>query len=202
MWIKNITIMELNFNLDFLYYQKLIYLGNGKDEQLEAYREDIANFKTYLKTASLNNVINVIALAYKNKYAQEGYILRKLLVRGSSQIEVDYPEYVNEDSDLYLHPQHIDREDINYIYFKRLDDPENNTYYLEYLEMSVKTKLNLIVLKEQLEQVLDGKTYQVTNNEGVLSFTVEDSAIKSIEITENKFTMVTNPDKWERYLGV
>jgi len=62
--------MELNFKLDFLYYQVVMGLDDFKDEQLDAYQSDIEDFKTYLKTASLNNVINVFALAYKNKYAR------------------------------------------------------------------------------------------------------------------------------------
>ena len=52
----------------------------------------------------------------------------------------------------------------------------------------------------ELETVLEGKEYQVSTTATTLNFTIEDSEIESIEITESKFIMVTNPDKWEKYL--
>ena len=64
-----------------------MYLGNGRDEQLESYQEDIANFERYLKTESINTILSLIVLAYKDKYAQQSYFYSELLVEDAYAIE-------------------------------------------------------------------------------------------------------------------
>ena len=192
--------METDFKLDFLYYQEKAIL-DAKDPKMKEYLEDISRFQDFIKNESLINVVKIICRVYLNEYAQGKYIYRGFIIDGAYKINLVYPDFVDQESDLYVAENKLSREDINYVYFKRFDDAENNSYFLKELEIGFASLQDLMGIAKGVEEELGVTEFKRFNNSEGIEFIIKDSPIASIKIGSDKFNMIINQEKWIRYFG-
>jgi len=192
--------MNLDFKLDFLYYQEQQIL-DGKDPKMDELRPHIFKFKEYMGAAPLENIIQLILHAHEEKYPQPKYWYTKLLVPNSSSIEVTYPSDLDEESDLYLSPKEMTRDDLSHLILRQFDDVANNSFLLKELELAFEEPQDYPALVQTIEGSLEGLTFVKDETLEETVFTVEDSPIANVRITPNTFVLGINQDTWIRYLG-
>ena len=64
--------MELDFKLDFFYYQKQLIL-DAADEDHEKLQPDAWKFEDYIKKTSIKEILELLILSYAKEYANDIY---------------------------------------------------------------------------------------------------------------------------------
>jgi hypothetical protein len=189
--------MNIDINLDFLYYQRVAVL-DGVDTKEEEYKKTVRVFKRKMKTCKLHEAIQFIILGYKENYAQHKFYSTCFYDVKSTIEDTEYPDYIGK-YDFYMSKEEMVRKDIEHIILRVFKDDykKTNTRYLEELELVFTESQNN--LSEAIEEALEEKEF--TKNESTEStiYTVEDSAISEIEINPTKFILRTNKEKWKAY---
>ncbi|WP_262150910.1 hypothetical protein [Chryseobacterium foetidum] len=193
--------MDINFKLDFFYYQEKAIL-DGRDPKMIELTPDIDKFEKFLKTQPLDKIIELLIHTYKDKYAQTQFWIMKLLVSNSLLIDDKYPSYLDEETDTFLSSKKIDRNDLKHFICKMILDLEKGCYFSNYIEFAFMKEQNINKFKEAVERSLDGKQYQILQSNGEITFKVENSPIAKVEITNKKIKTVFNPEKWIAYYGL
>lgn len=189
--------MNTDINLDFLYYQRVAVL-DGVDLKEQRMNELESLFDDFMKKRELSDVIKLMILGYKEKYAQHKFYAGCFYDVSTGFNRPEKPDYLNE-YDYYMHNKNMSRKDIEHIILRVFKDDyeKTNTRYLEELELVFTESQNN--LSEAIEEALEEKEF--TKNESTEStiYTVEDSAISEIEINPTKFILRTNKEKWKAY---
>ncbi|OCK50468.1 hypothetical protein BA768_04755 [Chryseobacterium sp. CBo1] len=193
--------MDINFKLDFFYYNELPVL-DGRDPKMIELTPHIDKFKTFLATQPLDKIIELLVFTYKDKYAQTQFWTRKLLVNNSRLIDDEYPPYLDEDTDKFLSADSINRNDLKHFICKMILDLERGCYFSNYIEFAFMKEQNINKFKEAVERSLNGKQYQILQSNGEITFKVENSPIAKVEITNKKVKTIFNPEKWIAYYGL
>ena len=189
--------MNTDINLDFLYYQRVAVL-DGTDPKEEEY-EDLADiFYEKMIQKELQEVVQFIIVAYKEKYAQHKFFSTCFYDVNSPLNRPEKPTYLKE-SDLYMAKAEMGRKDIEHSILRIFKDDyeKTNTRYLEELELVFTESQNN--LNESIEEALGGKEFTKNESEESTIYTVEGSAISEIEINPTKFVLRTNKEKWKAY---
>ncbi|NAS30950.1 hypothetical protein GTQ40_08220 [Flavobacteriaceae bacterium R38] len=192
--------MKIDFNLDFLYYQEKQIL-DATDPKMDELRPDIESFETYLKTTSILNIVALIVKSYSNNYPQEKYWYTKLLVENAYKINVEYPDNLDEEADLYAITEEIERNDIKHLILRRFDDFKNNSYFLNSLELAFIEPQNLDKLSEAIQRELGNISFSINNTNQQVIFSVDNSPISEIILKPDSFLLNINPNKRVRYFG-
>lgn len=193
--------MDINFKLDFFYYQEKAIL-DGRDPKMIELTPHIDKFKTFLTTQPLDKIIELLIHTYKDKYAQTQFWIMKLLVRNSRLIDDKYPSYLDEETDQFLSAKSINRDDLKHFICKMILDLEKGCYFSNYIEFAFMNEQNINKFKEAVERSLNGKQYQILQSNGEITVKVENSPISKIEITNKKIKTIFNPEKWIAYYGL
>ncbi|XRE43157.1 hypothetical protein ACIVBQ_001361 [Tenacibaculum discolor] len=191
-----VKMEKQDINLDFLYYQRTSVL-DGVDPKEEEYKKVARVFKRKMKQCELSEVIELIILGYKEQYAQHKFYSICFYDVNSPLERPEKPEYLGK-NDFYMPKEEMARKDIEHLILRIFEDDyqKTNTNYLKELE--------LLFVEEQdfniaIEEVLEGKVFSKKESSEAIIYEVEDSSIKEIEVTQKKFIMRTNPDKWKAY---
>ena len=193
--------MDINFKLDFFYYQEKAIL-DGRDPKMIELTPHIDKFKTFLTTQPLDKIIELFIHSYKDKYAQTQFWIMKLLVQNSRLIDDKYPSYLDEETDQFLSAKSINRDDLKHFICKMILDLERGCYFSNYIEFAFMKEQNINKFKEAVERSLNGKQYQILQSNGEITFKVENSPIAKVEITNKKIKTIFNPEKWIAYYGL
>ncbi|SHL41298.1 hypothetical protein [Chryseobacterium polytrichastri] len=193
--------MDINFKLDFFYYDELFVL-DGIDPKTTELKPHIDKFKSFITTKPLDKVVELLIFSYKEKYAQNHFWTMNLLIEDSYKIEDKYPSYLDEKTDIYLSSKKINRIDFEHLICKLKFDTDKGCCFSEYMEFSFKQQQNINKFKEAVEKSLNGKQYQIIQSNDNLTFKVENSPIALVEITGKKVKITINPDKWIAYYGL
>jgi len=192
--------MDINFKLDFFYYQEKAIL-DGEDPNMTELKPHIDKFKNFITKQPLDKVAELLILSYKEKYAQTQFWIMELLSEDSHLIHEKYPSYLDEETDYFLGTKKINRNDLKHIICKKILDLEKGCFFSTYIEFEFVKEQNINKFKEAVERSLNGKQYQILQSNGEITFKVENSPIAKIEIANKKIKTIFNPDKWISYYG-
>ncbi|OED44519.1 hypothetical protein AB832_01920 [Flavobacteriaceae bacterium (ex Bugula neritina AB1)] len=190
--------MNLDFNLDFLYYQEKAIL-DARDPKMKELDPHISKFTSFFKNEPLMDILKLISKMYKNMHPQEKYLYRGFLIEDAYKINLEYPDYVDEESDLYIADKKLNRLDLKHVFLKRFDDAANNAYFLKEMELAFVSSQDHTAIADGIEEELKEVVYRRLDAVEEITFEVENSPIASIKISRDAFNMFINPDKWVRY---
>ena len=193
--------MDINFKLDFFYYQEKAIL-DGRDPKMIELTPHIDKFETFLKTQSLDKIIELFIFTYKDKYAQTQFWRMRLLDDNALLVDDKYPSYLDEETDSFLSADSINRNDLKHFICKMILDLERGCYFSNYIEFAFIKEQNINKFKEVVERSLNGKQYQTLQSNGEITFKVENSPIAKVEISNKKIKTIFNPEKWIAYYGL
>ena len=186
-------------NLDFLYYQrKLILEGNDPKEQ--ELKPLVNTFYNYMATQSLSDIVKVIIASYKEQYSQHKFYISCFYDPTTSWETPKYPDHLGLDNhDFYLSKDRMTRNDIEHILLRIFTDDhtKTNTNFLEELELIFTNPQN--DLGNTIQESLVDKEFTVSESTNKKTFIVSNSAISEIELTDKKFIMRINTNKWKAY---
>ena len=188
----------MNLDLKFFYYPVKQIL-DAKDEEYIALWPIMDDFEKYINTSSIPEVCELIVISYKQQYAQQKYWYRKLLNGDSFGIDYEYPKELDEEADLFAPKEVLERNDFEYVLMRQFDDVEKNCYYLKEFEIKFSTSQDLIQFQVAIENGLEGKTFTKSSIANEVSYVVTNSSISKIVISDTKFLMHINPEKWVWY---
>jgi hypothetical protein len=190
--------MNLDFNLDFFYYQKQIILDGEDPIFLENLKHEI-KFWEYTKQASVEDIIELIVFVYAKKYAINQWYSA---FSDKKNVDSTYPEGLDPELDLYLSQEQIASKYVKSFACKHFDDPEQNTFFVEWIRLEFVNPQQLEGLVQAIIRGLKGVNYTESNEGGLVVFNIQDSPISKIEITSTSFRIDFNPDKWIAYYGM
>lgn len=191
--------MNLDFNLDFFYYQREGIL-DGEDPIYVANRKHEIKFWEYTKQASVEDIIELIVSVYAKKYAiNQWYSAFSDLEK---KVDSTYPEDLDPELDLYLSQEEITSKHVKSYACKHFDDPEQNTFFVEWIRLEFVNSQQLYGLVQAIIRGLKDVNYTESNEGGLVVFNMQDSPISKIEITSTSFRIDFNPDKWIAYYGM
>lgn len=144
-------------------------------------RGDVRDF---LKDCPVEEFIYILVKLFKDTYPDTGgfgyYIGEKQRELRERQLKTTWhtPKYRK------------DIEEIIYVY--DTEDPlVNYEFHLISMELKFRILLNTDKVKKEIKEALGGKQYEQDGNK----FTVQDSAIEYLEVSENKFFLKVNESK-------
>ncbi|PTX60641.1 hypothetical protein C8N46_106287 [Kordia periserrulae] len=186
-------------NLEFLYYQRKLILDGFDPKEFELGNLRIT-FNEFMQSASLSDVIKVIINAYKEQYAQHKFFAVCFYDEDTNWESPKYPDNLGlRTNDFYLQKNRMTRTDIEYLILRILKDDytKTNARYLEELELVfAKPMYNL---ETTIRESLIGMEFTEESTMNVKIFTVNDSPIDEIKISNEKFILKINRDKWKAY---
>ncbi len=188
--------MNTDIKLDFLYYQEAQIL-DASDPNMEIYKPQEEKFDNFMVTKSILEIVELIITSYKDKYAQHKFFAGCFYDVSKPMIDTQYPDYLDE-HDFYIPKEEMTREDIKHLILRIFKDDYNktNARYLKELELVFLKPQNL---NNTILKALESKEVSMQETNGVIIYTVADSAISEIEISSTRFLMRTNSDKWKAY---
>jgi hypothetical protein len=190
--------MNIDFKLEFFYYREKIIFG-GEDQYFLSLLPDIDKAQTYVKACQLSEFLRLYTRALSNNYVIPIQMWR-MISTYSKNVDLPYPEYVNPDSDFYIHQHNLTRSDLYSIYYK-LHRRDDNFCFLELIEMRFLANQNTNELAEEIEKELQEKQFSKIVGTSII-YQVSDSPIKTIEISESIFKLTINSDYWDEKLGI
>lgn len=189
--------MNINLNLDFLYYQEEQIL-DGKDPNMKTYNEQEEVFDNYMISKSILKVVQVIILSYKEKYAQYKFFSTCFYDLNSPLDRPEKPKHLGK-YDFYMPKEEMSRKDIEHIILRKVrDEKRHSVRYLKELELMF---VEPQILGDAIEEALEGKEFSINESTENITYNIENSAISEIEVSPTKFVLRTNQDKWAVYYG-
>lgn len=184
-----------NLKLDFLYYRKAEGpISLDKERHPTWYHEQYWQVKDFIESASTFEIIELLIIAFHNKYPDHGELQWKL---GGEYKDEGHWEIAGRN----------DRHDITDMRWKIFEDEHyskkwkvNLTYKFHLQEVVITFDKPLAEAKDNVIRGLGDKQYQYTSTGDKQVFTVTESPIAKVELEGNKFRLVVNEDYAENYL--
>ncbi|WP_420571851.1 hypothetical protein [Kordia sp.] len=190
----------MKLDLKFFYYPVKQIL-DAKDEEYIALWPIMDDFEKYINTAPILEICRLIVISYKEQYAQQKYWYRKLLDGNAFGIDYEYPKELDEESDRYAPKKVLKRNDFEYVLMRQFDDAAKNCYYLKEFEIKFSTSQNLVEFQTAIESGLEGKAFTKSSTTDQISYIVSNSPISKVVISNTKFLMYIDSEKWVWYPG-
>jgi hypothetical protein len=187
--------MTNKFNLDlrFLYQKPLerdYMIGGGPDlERIkweQKYEEGKDSFRAFVKQCAIDDLVYVFILAFKDNYPNISRLALSICNNSIKRIE-NYREY-----------DEFDRKDIvsmsTNLFLGPIEDelmPMERDVYETKLNMKFSSSFSI----DAIESALEGLSFSKEIIEGKTLYTIQNSPIKTLEVTANEFSIHVNEDK-------
>jgi hypothetical protein len=186
-------------NLEFLYYQRKLILDGSDPKQKELDHLELS-FDDFMQTAPLSEVIKITIKAYKEQYAQHNFFAGCFYKIGSGWESPKYPDNLGlRSDDFYLHKDRMARTDIEYVILRIFKDDyaKTNARYLEELELVFSEPI--YHLETAIRESLTDMEFTEETVMKDKIFTVNNSPIAAIKVSNKKFMLKINSEKWKAY---
>lgn len=173
-------------NLSYMYktnpHKNKLYDG---DDMLFGwdFMDDRKEIEEFFRKSDLKDFLFLIAKAYKDKYAND--------IEFSSDLSKTYNTKSYEKININFGKSKLRKDVKEFEWEIHYRQKYVNDYYLNRLKITFTSPQDATVLKENVEQALQGKT--ITENGDTLE--IIDSALLKVKISANYFEMWINPDK-------
>lgn len=188
--------MTNKFNLDlrFLYQKPLergYMIGGGPDlERIkweQKYEEGKDSFRAFVKQCAIDDLVYVFVLAFKETFPNVlrlGYSICNSTNKETKEDLTEYVDFNRKDivsmsTDLFLGP--IEDELM----------PMEREVYETKLNMKFSSSFSI----DAIESALEGLSFSKEIIEGKTLYTIQNSPIKTLEVTANEFSIHVNEDK-------
>jgi len=184
--------MEItNINLGFLWEERGGYILDAPDPFWEKWREDKVKFYEFMKTESIPKILELMALAYKDKFPRD-YWSSNFLNEKIRQTDVD----ADEDGVKTYGKEYMLRDDV--ISFADKEKIVQGEFeYSSEIRLEFRESHDL---ETPIERALEGKNFSKSVVGDNTIYTVEDSPISQLEITSGSFKLIVN-ENYFVYLG-
>ncbi|GGG23246.1 hypothetical protein GCM10011344_24980 [Dokdonia pacifica] len=192
--------MNIDFKLDFLYYQEEGIL-DGVDPKMQELYPHINKFGEFINMTSISDLLQLLCISYKKEYCQEHYWFDQFMIEGAYKIRTIYPDDLDEEIDLYLPEEKMVRDDLQYLAFKMFNDINRNASFVKEIVINFKESQNYLAIAQSIEDGLEGVSFTREDILDETIFIVLNSPIANIMISTDSFKMVINENKWIKYFG-
>ena len=190
--------MEIDFELDFLYYEKKFFFDK-EDPKIEELEPHIEKFAHYIKTAPIKELLKLMIITYKDRFGQSNYWAVYQIKRNRLDYNYEYPEDLDKDKDAYLPAKVLERTDLQHIIVRKKLATRYRNPFLDTFEIAYKEPQP--DFSSTVQEALSGKAVTKTVNGDHTIFDVQESPIARITLSNDKFIMKINPDYWKFYGG-
>ena len=184
--------MEIaDINLGFLWEERGGPILDAPDPFWEKWREDKGNFREFMKTESISKIVELMVLAYRDKYPRDYWSSNFLNDKiWKSELEADSDGIKTYGKDYMLRKDVISYADKEKI-------AQGEFEYSSEIMLEFATNHDL---ETPIERALQGKIYTKNIIGSQTTYVVENSPLAQIEITDRSFKLLINKDYYV-YLG-
>lgn len=177
--------MEItDLKLDFLWLKNPYMILGKKDPFWETWQPERWKFSEFVETAPIEKVLELIIIAYKDKYPREYWTGIFMTRKGAREVKrIDGYSIFKED--------YLSKDDMA-TYKVKLKQDAGGIDYLS--EMIIELKEPYSDMISMVERTLSGKTYTKASRNGNTIYQLTDSPLLKLEVAEKYFALTVNDD--------